>query len=170
MYPSLASCSASGLVPRHNWETSLSMYDNVMSGAVIYTADCERLAAFYIAVIGFRECERGTEYVVLEDVTTQLVLLRTDDETNAAAAGAMAITRRADAGQAPRRSEAAIKLVFRVPSIEAARAAAANVGGRINAARHEWRFGAYRVCDGLDPDGNVIQLREAWAQTSASRS
>lgn len=130
------------------------MHDGITSGAVIYTADCDRLAIFYIAVIGFRECERKPDYVVLEDDTVQLVLLRTDDAVRTAA----------DAGEAAaRRSEAAIKPVFRVASIEAARAAATSVGGRINAARHEWRFGASRVCDGLDPDGNVIQLREAWS-------
>lgn len=141
------------------------MSDNIASGAVIYTADCDRLAAFYITVIGFRECERKPDYVVLEDVAVQLVLLRTDDATHAAAAEAAALARPADADPSPRRSEAAIKPVFRVASIEAARAAATSVGGRINAARHEWRFGAYRVCDGLDPDGNVIQLREVWDQT-----
>jgi predicted enzyme related to lactoylglutathione lyase len=146
------------------------MYDSVMSGAVIYTANCDRLAAFYVAVIGLRECERKPDYVVLEDANVQLVLLRADDAAHAASASAAALARPVDAGQAPRRSEAAIKPVFRVASIEVARAAAASAGGRINSARHEWRFGAHRVCDGLDPDGNVIQLREMWSPTTPSRS
>ena len=146
------------------------MYDSVMSGAVIYTANCDRLAAFYVAVIGFRECERKPDYVVLEDATVQLVLLRAADPVHAASAGAAAAAPPVDAGQAPRRSEASIKPVFRVASIEAARAAAASAGGSINAARHEWRFGAHRVCDGLDPDGNVIQLRELWNATTPRRS
>ena len=137
-----------------------------MSGAVIYTANCDRLAAFYVAVIGFRECERKPDYVVLENATVQLVLLRADDAAHAASASAAAVAPPADAGQASRRSDAAIKPVFRVASIEAARAAATSAGGRINATRHEWRFGAHRVCDGLDPDGNVIQLREMWNATT----
>lgn len=146
------------------------MHSSVTAGAVIYTADCDRLAAFYIVALGFRECERKPDYVVLEDGTLQLVLLRTDAAAHSPTPGAAALARPADAGPAPRRSEAAIKPVFQVASIEAARAAAPGVGGRINAARHRWRFGAHWVCDGLDPDGNVIQLREACSQTPPSRS
>lgn len=137
------------------------MQSSVTAGAVIYTADCDRLATFYIAVIGFRDCERKPDYVILENGTVQLVLLRADDAAHGLTSGGAAQAAPPDAGPSPRRSAAAIKPVFQVASIEAARAAATSVGGRINAARHEWRFGAQRVCDGLDPDGNVIQLREA---------
>lgn len=142
------------------------MRSSATSGAVIYTADCSRLAAFYVTAIGFRECERKPDYVVLDSGSLQLVLLRTDDAVRPAAAGAPPMR----AEPAPRRSDAAIKPVFHVASIAAARAAAPGTGGCINAARHEWRFGAYRVCDGLDPDGNVIQLREACDQSPSSGS
>lgn len=123
------------------------------AGAVIYTADIDRLLAFYVTVLGFREAERKSDYVVLEANAFQLVLLRTEE-----AAG---LSPKLGAEPSPRRSGAAIKPVFLVSSIAAARAAAPDFGGRLNSSRHEWRFGAHRVCDGLDPDGNVIQLREA---------
>lgn len=139
------------------------MDSRATSGAVIYTADCSRLAAFYVAAVGFRERESKADYVVLESGSVQLVLLRTDDAARSAAADAPP---RATA-PAPRRSEAAIKPVFQVASIEAARAAAPSTGGCINASRHEWGFGTDRVCDGLDPDGNVIQLREACDQSTS---
>ena len=123
------------------------------AGAVIYTADIDRLVVFYVTVLGFREAERKPDYVVLETKTFQLVLLRAE--------GVLAPSADLGAGPSPRRSGATIKPVFLVSSIAVARAAAPDVGGRINAPRHEWRFEAHMVCDGLDPDGNVIQLREA---------
>lgn len=134
--------------------------DEVSTGAIIYTADIDRLAAFYIAALGFHECERKSDYMVLEANTVQLVLLR--EESAATPQGD------AHAGPAPRRSDVAIKPVFRVANIEAARAAAPSVQGCVNSVRHEWRFGADRVCDGLDPDGNVIQLREKWNPGSSA--
>jgi hypothetical protein len=59
-----------------------------------------------------------------------------------------------------RRSEAAIKLVFFVPSILSARESAAAFGGSLNAADKQWSFNGFTVCDGLDPEGNVIQVRQ----------
>jgi hypothetical protein len=30
----------------------------------------------------------------------------------------------------------------------------------LNPTDKEWRFQGFKVCDGLDPEGNVIQFRE----------
>lgn len=59
-----------------------------------------------------------------------------------------------------RREDTAIKLVFFVPSIAEARATAAMNGGALNPPEREWRFQHHLVCDGIDPEGNVIQLRQ----------
>ncbi|MEP7384299.1 MAG: hypothetical protein ABI910_21660 [Gemmatimonadota bacterium] len=128
------------------------MTNEITAGAVIYVADLGALTAFYAAALGFSERMRDADHVVLETNAFQLVLLKRDSPTVAAV----------DAGGSPwpRRSDGAIKPVFIVASIGDARAAATDVGGLINAARHEWQFGDYRVCDGLDPEGNAIQLRE----------
>jgi hypothetical protein len=53
-----------------------------------------------------------------------------------------------------------VKLAFPVASIAQARAAAAGLGGQVDPLEREWRFGANKVCDGHDPEGNVLQLRE----------
>jgi hypothetical protein len=34
------------------------------------------------------------------------------------------------------------------------------MGGAIEPADQEWEFNGVTVCDGLDPEGNVIQFRE----------
>jgi predicted enzyme related to lactoylglutathione lyase len=125
------------------------MTDDVVAGPLLYVADLDRLAAFYATVLGFLERGRDADHVVLESRGFQLVLLQRDPSTIAASRGTLG-----------RRSEVAIKPVFVVPSIEAAREAASAAGGVVNARRHEWRFGQHRVCDALDPEGNVIQLRE----------
>ena len=59
-----------------------------------------------------------------------------------------------------RRADTPIKLVFTVASIEAARVLAAARGGQIDLPEREWQFREFRVCDGHDPEGNVVQLRE----------
>jgi hypothetical protein len=60
-----------------------------------------------------------------------------------------------------RRANVAFKPVFFVPSLTAVRAAAAAFGGVLNSADQEWSFQGCNVCDGLDPEGNVVQFREA---------
>lgn len=123
----------------------------LVAGAVIYTTDVDRLAKFYTTALGFLVRERKSDYVALVSDGCELVLLRTEETADKSPA--------TTDGPLPRRSHVAIKPVFFVPNLAAARAAADAVDGRINAAEHEWRFGAYKVCDGLDPDGNIIQLR-----------
>jgi hypothetical protein len=66
------------------------------------------------------------------------------------------------------RAAAAIKPVFFVRSMERVRAAAASLGGRLEAAEQEWSFRGTTVCDGVDPEGNVIQFREQAAGTATS--
>jgi catechol 2,3-dioxygenase-like lactoylglutathione lyase family enzyme len=124
---------------------------------VLYAKDVNRIAAFYAAVLGLQPGERDDEHVVLESRGFQLVVLRVPRD--------MAST--IEIAVPPvRRSEAAVKLVFFVPSIPSVRESAASYGGALNAADKEWSFNGFTVCDGLDPEGNVIQFREL----SASRA
>jgi len=47
-----------------------------------------------------------------------------------------------------------------VDSLAAARARVAMLGGRLDPADREWSARGFRACDGVDPEGNVFQLRE----------
>jgi hypothetical protein len=68
----------------------------------------------------------------------------------------------ADVGAPPvRRATAPFKPVFFVPSLVGARVAVEAHGGVMNSPDKEWSFNGARVCDGLDPEGNVIQFRES---------
>jgi hypothetical protein len=60
-----------------------------------------------------------------------------------------------------RRTETPIKLVFPVRRIGETRDAALRCGGELNPPEREWDFNGCRVCDGHDPEGNVVQVRAA---------
>ncbi|MBK7594845.1 MAG: hypothetical protein IPJ11_06285 [Gemmatimonadetes bacterium] len=52
------------------------------------------------------------------------------------------------------------KLCLPVVSILHARDVAGALGGAIRSAEHEWVARGFRACDGHDPEGNVLQVRE----------
>jgi len=121
------------------------------AGAVVYAKDLDRLTRFYAEVVDLEIVHRVDDHVVLESDCFELVIVAIP----AATAGRIAIS------SPPERREAtAFKLVFPVPDIAAARTAAAASGGVVDPAVKEWSFQGLRVCDGMDPEGNVIQLRE----------
>lgn len=62
------------------------------------------------------------------------------------------------------RNTSAIKLAFEVRRIEDLRSTAAALGGKVDSKATEWNFLGFRRCDGIDPEGNVIQLLEPLAR------
>ena len=59
-----------------------------------------------------------------------------------------------------RREETPVKLAFEVASIEELRPIVAGRGGQADPAGSAWDFRGFRHLDCLDPEGNVIQLRQ----------
>ncbi len=97
------------------------------------------------------------DHVVLESETYELVIVAIP----AATAARIVI-----ATPPVRRENTAFKLSFAVESLAAARVAAQEAGGELNAPAKEWEFQGMRVCDGCDPEGNMIQVREAIADAA----
>jgi catechol 2,3-dioxygenase-like lactoylglutathione lyase family enzyme len=121
------------------------------TGAVLFAKDLDRVAAFYSTVLGLTEAKRDDDHILLESPGFQLVVHRIPG--GAAAAG--------DITAPPaRRGTAAFKPVFFVPSLSRLRAVAETYGGVMEPAAREWSFNGVTVCDGVDPEGNVIQFRE----------
>jgi catechol 2,3-dioxygenase-like lactoylglutathione lyase family enzyme len=118
---------------------------------VLYAKDVDRLAAFYSAVLGVEATARSHDHVVLESRGFQLVVLQIPHDIASTIEIAVPPVRRA---------KAAVKLVFFVSSIAGVRAAAEALGGVLDSTDKEWSFQGFTVCDGLDPEGNVIQFRE----------
>ncbi len=129
----------------------MSTIDRPLGGAVLYAKDLRRVTDFYEHAIGLTLTENKDDHVVLERSDFQLVIVQIPIEI----AAKIEISTPPD-----RRSDAAVKLVFYVSDIAAVREAAGSHGGALNAADHEWSFGDATLCDGLDPEGNVIQCRQ----------
>jgi len=124
------------------------------AGAVVYAKDLDCLAGFYAKVAGLEIVHRVDDHAVLESDFFELVVVAIPAATSA---------RIVIASPPVRREATAFKLVFPVPSLAAARTAAAAAGGVVDPVVKEWSFQGLRVCDGMDPEGNVIQLRETGA-------
>ncbi len=121
------------------------------AGAVIYAKDLARVSRFYEQVAGLHVAHAEDDHVVLMSGAFQLVLVAVPERL----AASIELT------DPPRlREDTAIKLVLVVTDLAATRDMAPSLGGRLLPAAREWSFQGMRVCDGHDPEGNVVQFRE----------
>lgn len=121
------------------------------AGAVIYAKDLARVSRFYEQVAGLRVTHAEDDHVVLGSGGFQLVLVAVPERLAASI----------ELADPPRpRENTAIKPVFVVANLSAARDRAPALGGQLLPSAREWSFQGMRVCDGHDPEGNVVQFRE----------
>ncbi|MBV7542543.1 hypothetical protein KW835_15700 [Acidovorax sp. sic0104] len=124
------------------------------SGAVIFAKDIRRLADFYEQLCGLAEVHAEGDHIVLESGAVQIVVHAIPPRISKA----ITIT------QPPAvREQVPIKLFFAVSDLAIARLRAAELGGHVAPAAKEWEARGFRACDGHDPEGNVIQLRQRLA-------
>jgi predicted enzyme related to lactoylglutathione lyase len=128
------------------------MSSNARAGAIIFAADPQRLADFYAAVTDLPIRAADDAVVVLRSDTFELVIHRL-------------------AGEPPvsdppvARLDGYIKPFFPVADLGVARDKAAAFGGRLQSADEEWSARGFRACEGIDPEGNVVQFRQDSADT-----
>lgn len=120
------------------------------AGAVVYAKDISRMGQFYSEVVGLPVVKREQNFVLLQSPAFQITVVAMPPPI---------ATQVPIASPPIQRENAAIKLCFSVSSIEFARAAAKQFGGLMNEPEREWEFQGMSVCDGHDPEGNVIQVR-----------
>jgi predicted enzyme related to lactoylglutathione lyase len=129
------------------------MPDPQKPGAVLFAKDISRVAKFYAGVIPMTVALERPDLIVLESAQSQLVVHPIPEE----------IARSIEITDPPaRRTDVALKLIFPVASLAAARAMAPAFGGALNPPGKEFAARGFRACDGHDPEGNVVQFREAW--------
>jgi predicted enzyme related to lactoylglutathione lyase len=122
------------------------------SGAVVFAKDIHRLAAFYEQLCGLVVVHAEGDHIVLELGAVQLVIHAIPKRI----AQAISIT------QPPTvRKETPIKLFFAVPDLTQARLRAVQWGGQIAPESKAWQARGFKACDGYDPEGNVVQFRQA---------
>lgn len=119
------------------------------SGLFIYAKDPHRLAGFYAAVAEMRPLTETPEMIVLASPDLQLIVHAIPP----------AIAATIEISTPPvRREDTALKFFLTVASLATARTTAADHGGEVG---HEnWRGPGFTVCNAVDPEGNVFQLRE----------
>jgi predicted enzyme related to lactoylglutathione lyase len=121
----------------------------VKSAAVIYVKDLRRMRFFYQTAFRMVAVEWSDDYCVLESEALTMSLVAAPDRI---AAG---ITL---SDPPTRRERVPIKLVFGVDSIEDLRPVLAELGGSVDSSQTQWSFRGGIHCDGVDPEGNVLQL------------
>jgi predicted enzyme related to lactoylglutathione lyase len=128
---------------------ALRIMSTVKSAAVLYVKDLDRMQSFYRACFGMNAADCADDYCVLESGSLTLSLVKTPDRI----AATIALT------EPPlRRQHVPIKLAFAVDSIETVRPLFVELGGLVDPPETQWTFRGGIHCDGVDPEGNVVQL------------
>jgi catechol 2,3-dioxygenase-like lactoylglutathione lyase family enzyme len=123
-----------------------------MSGnAVLFVNDVARMTAFYSAVVPMERVYDDAQHAVLRSGTFELVVHALPAEVVNAWPVAVPPALREDSY---------VKLAFTVRSLDLVRERIVDLGGTLRAQDAEFLARGYRVCDGSDPEGNVIQFRE----------
>lgn len=122
-------------------------------GAMVYAKDAERLAQFYGAVLqlsrNFEESDPQHGYLVLEGRGLQLVIH--------AIPPAYAAEIEIKVPPEPR-EDSALKFFFTLHDLPHARDVADELGGSLD--QQVWESPRYWYANGVDPEGNVFQLRQ----------
>lgn len=127
------------------------MTTHPLPAVVLFVADVQRLADFYCKLAEFAVVHQDADHAVLERDGFQLVLhaLRGEPAPALLPDGMPAL-----------REDSYTKLCLPVTTIAKARSQAAALGGFIKPDTHTWQARDFRACDGHDPEGNVLQVRE----------
>ena len=122
--------------------------------AVVFAKDVARVTKFYEEVLSMKVVLADESHIVLDTETFQLVVHSIPND----------IAESFEVTSPPQiREDMAVKLCLPVSSIAAARSRAHALGGMVKPEANEWQARSFRACDGYDPEGNVIQLRESVA-------
>ena len=119
------------------------------AGLFIYAKELERIASFYEGVAGMQKIHTSDDLIVLESTDIQLLVHKIPEPI------ASEIT--IDSPPGPR-EDTALKFFFTVPSLAQARLAAERLGGEVF--NENWKGPGFLVCNAMDPEGNIFQVRE----------
>ena len=121
-------------------------------GAVIYVKDLDAMRSFYQRCFG----------LTIADAEGQRHCILLGDDWDLALVASRQPAAMPDVGDPPsRRSGVPTKLAFDVDDIEVSASIVATAGGVMDPVGTTWKFRGRLHRDCLDPEGNVVQLRQA---------
>ena len=124
----------------------------LQQGLVVFAKNKKRVSAFYQRTLGLSVEESDTTHDLLRGQGYEVVV--------------HSIPRKYAAGisisNPPEpRQETPFKPTFVVPSLAAVRTAAEATGGHLKPEAGAWHFRGHVVLDGWDPEGNIVQFKQA---------
>lgn len=120
-----------------------------MTKIVLWVSDMDAQVAFYCSLLGLEESSRSEGFVELTSEYNAVLIHVLPDEYRAA----LPLT-----AQLAAQTDVAIKPVFRVADVEAARNLAE--GSLATFAEEVVTYGSSKFLDVVDPEGNVIQIEQ----------
>jgi predicted enzyme related to lactoylglutathione lyase len=121
------------------------------ASAVLYVKDLELMSGFYESCFAMTPQQASERFCVLASSDWELSLVRVADHL----AAAIVI-----AAPPIRREHSPIKLAFDVADLDRVGSLVVAAGGQIDPADAVWQFHGRLHLDCLDPEGNVLQLRQ----------
>jgi predicted enzyme related to lactoylglutathione lyase len=118
---------------------------------VVYAKQAEAVARFYERILDLARVESASNFVLLAGIGYELSVVAMPEE--------LALHVTLQSPPAPR-EETPLKISFLVPDIEALRHAVFSAGGSLKPSQAIWSWRGQLHLDGIDPEGNVFQLRQ----------
>lgn len=124
----------------------------LQQGLVVFAKDKQRVSAFYQQALGLTVEQSDSSHVLLRGHGLEVVVHSIPRKL----AASITIT------QPPQpRDETPLKPTFVVASLAEVRRAADATGGFLKPEAGAWHFRGHRVLDGWDPEGNIVQFKQA---------
>jgi predicted enzyme related to lactoylglutathione lyase len=126
----------------------------IRQSVVIFARNKRRVSAFYRQTLGLVAAEEASSHDLLQGPGIEIVIHAIPRKF----AASIVITKPPQV-----REDTPIKPVFWVPDLSAVRNAAESTGGFLKPIEAAWLIRGATVLDGWDPEGNVLQFKQAAA-------
>lgn len=124
----------------------------LQQGLVVFAKNKKRVSSFYQQTLGLEVQESDTSHDLLRGHGYEVVVHTIPRKY----AESITIAKPPEP-----REETPFKPVFVVYSLAEVRRAVEATGGYLKPESGAWRFGGHIVLDGWDPEGNIVQFRQA---------
>jgi len=124
----------------------------LQQGLVVFAKNKKRVSAFYQQTLGLSVEESDTSHDLLRGQSYEVVIHTIPRKY----AAGISISKPPEP-----RQEAPFKPTFVVSSLAAVRTAAEATGGHLKPEAGAWHFRGHKVLDGWDPEGNIVQFKQA---------